>query len=280
MSSVELRQYEIHASSEVEKITETVYYRIFQEYEPETIQLIYSQDTLIGWAHLHIPEYSFHSGFVFIYINPKDRRKGIGTFVYRKLEECLKKFGGNWWSSYPESEAADRFALQVGFDYTNMNSYLVHDGRSVVCDETGIRQARSEDYPTAPNIWGKEYAAMHKRLGLPTEEMEMNEEQRKEDYQFFLEILEDYYVLEVDGKIVGMGTLFDDDSGIGALAVDSKYAGKGYGTKIAAYLTNECKKRGCANPCIYCETQNDNAMHLYQKIGYVEKKRESVAIKN
>ena len=147
-------------------------------------------------------------------------------------------------------------------------------------DETGIRQAKSEDYPTAPDIWGKEYTAMHKRLGLPFEQKEMTEEECKEDFKIFLQMLNLYFVMEVDGLIVGMGTLFDDDSGIGGLAVDEAYAGKGYGTRIAAFLTNECIRRGCHNPCLYCETGNDNAMHIYKKIGYVEKSRESVAFKN
>ena len=215
-----------------------------------------------------------------MYVKPEYRRQGIGTYAYRQAEIKLKEFGGNWWSSYPELEAADRFAMHVGFDYTNTNSYLVYDGRSLTVDETGIRLAKSEDYPTAPDIWGKEYAAMHKRLGLPFEQKEMTEEERKEDFKIFLQMLNLYFVMEVDGIIVGMGTLFDDDSGIGGLAVDEAYAGKGYGTRIAAFLTNECIRRGCPNPCLYCETGNDNAMHIYKKIGYVEKSRESVAVKN
>ena len=107
----------------------------------------------------------------------------------------------------------------------------------------------------------------------------MTEEERKEDYQLFLQWLDRYYVMKVDGTIVGMGTLFDDATGIGGLAVDEAYAGKGYGTRMAAFLTNECIRRGCPNPCLYCESGNDNAMHIYKKIGYVEKSRESVALR-
>ena len=246
----------------------------------ETIQLIYLQEKLVGWIHLYIPEIFIHSGFVFVYVKPEYRRQGIGTYAYRQAEIKLKEFGGNWWSSYPQLEAADCFAMQVGFDYTNTNSYLVHDGRKLKVDETGIRLAKSEDYPTAPYIWGKEYAAMHHRLGLPFEQKEMTEEERKEDYQLFCQWLDQYYVIEVDDTIVGMGTLFEDATGIGGLAIDEAYTGKGYGTRMAIFLTNECIRRGCSNPCLYCETGNDNAMHIYQKIGYVEKNRESVAVKN
>ena len=279
MNDIVLEKYVPTEKEAVKAITEPACYHIFESFKEETIQLIYRQNTLVGWMHLHIPEFFLHSGFVFVYVMPVHRTQGIGTFAYRQAEKKLKEFGGNWWSSYPESEAADRFALHVGFDYTNTNSYLVHDGRSLAVDESGIRQAQAKDYPAAPDIWGKEYAAMHERLGLPVEHKEMTEEERKEDYAYFLRLLKDYYVMEIDGKIVGMGTLFDDNSGIGALAVDAACAGKGYGTRIAAFLTNECMRRGCPNPCLYCETGNDNAMHVYQKIGYVEQNRESVAIK-
>ncbi len=280
MNNIILKEYKPTEIGAVKAITEPTYHNTFDGFKEETIQLIYKQDTLVGWIHLHIPEVFIHSGFVFVYVKPEYRRQGIGTYAYRQAEIKLKEFGGNWWSSYLELEAADRFAMHIGFDYTNTNSYLVHDGRNITVDETGIRLARSEDYPTAPDIWGKEYAAMHKRLGLPFEEKEMTEEERKEDYELFLQLLDRYYVMEVDGIIVGMGTLFDDDSGIGGLAVDGAYAGKGYGTRLAAFLTNECIRRGCPNPCLYCETGNDNAMHIYKKIGYVEKNKESVAVKN
>lgn len=280
MDTIIFKEYKSTEKNIVKAITETTYHNTFDGFKEETIQLIYLQDTLVGWIHLHIPEVFIHSGFVFVYVKPEYRRQGIGTYAYRQAEIKLKEFGGNWWSSYPELEAADRFAMHVGFDYTNTNSYLVYDGRSLTVDETGIRLAKSEDYPTAPDIWGKEYAAMHKRLGLPFEQKEMTEEERKEDFKIFLQMLNLYFVMEVDGIIVGMGTLFDDDSGIGGLAVDEAYAGKGYGTRIAAFLTNECIRRGCPNPCLYCETGNDNAMHIYKKIGYVEKSRESVAVKN
>ena len=279
MENVFLKKYTVDRKEALLAITEPNYHTIFEGFDEETIQLIYLQDTLVGWMHLHIPEIFIHSGFVFVYVKPEYRRRGIGTYAYRQAEMKLKEFGGNWWSSYPELEAADRFAMHVGFDYTNTNSYLVYDGRSLEVDEKEIRLAKSEDYPTAPDIWGKEYAAMHHRLGLPFEQKEMTEEERKEDYQLFLQWLDRYYVMEVDGTIVGMGTLFDDATGIGGLAVDEAYAGKGYGTRMASFLTNECIRRGCPNPCLYCESGNDNAMHIYKKIGYVEKSRESVALR-
>jgi ribosomal protein S18 acetylase RimI-like enzyme len=67
---------------------------------------------------------------------------------------------------------------------------------------------------------------------------------------------------------------------IGSLAVDRACAGRGYGTRLAAFLTNEIIRRGNSKPCLYCELGNDNALHVYRKIGFSEVSRETVAVKN
>ena len=150
------------------------------------------------------------------------------------------------------------------------------------CDmsDDGIRQCRADDYPAAPDLWSREYADMHKRIGLPFERHELTEAERKQEYDQFVQNLRNSFVIESDGKIIGFGTLFDDNSGIGSVAVDRGYAGRGYGTKLTAFLTNECIMRGNNAPCLYCESGNDDAMHIYRKIGYTEESRETVAIKN
>lgn len=280
MESIILKKYDESDKDKVKAITEHIYYDIFKSFINDTISLIYKNDIPVGWIHLYLPASSLYSGFVFVYVVPERRRNGIGTYAYKQAENQLKTVGCNWWSSYPVSEASDRFAMYVGFDYTNTNSYLAHDGNMVSVCTDGIRACRIEDYPAAPDIWSREYAAMHIRIGLPYNKKELTADERKKDYDDFQKNLNNYFVVEVDGRIIGIGSLFNDNSGIGSLAVESAYSGNGYGTRLAAFLTNECIKRGCRNPCIYCEAGNENAMHIYKKIGYVEKGRESFAIKN
>lgn len=280
MEKIILREYRETDKNKVKEITEYSYYNIFENFPKDTIKLIFNNDCLVGWVHLDLPVSILYSGFVFLYVAPQYRRKGIGTYAYRQAENQLKTIGCNWWSSYPESEVADKFAISVGFDYTNTNSCLVHDGSIVSACTDGIRTCRTEDYPTVPDLWSREYAAMHTRIGRPFHKKELSDVERKEAYHNFCKNRNNYFVIEVNKKIIGMGSLFNDNSGIGSLAVDSTYSGNGYGTRLATFLTGECIKRGCQNPCLYCEAGNDNAMHIYQKIGYVEQSRESIAIKN
>ena len=280
ITKVFLRDYSDDDIIAVEKITESIYFDKFKEFDKNTIKIILSESAVVGWAHIHIPNSSLYSGFIFIYVAPEYRRKGIGTWVYRQAESKMIPVGCNWWTSYPESKETDRFVLSIGFDYTNTNSYMVFNGNKHDFDSFGIRPCRLDDYPTAPDIWSREYADMHKRIGIPYHRHELTEDERQQEYEQFSASLHNSYVFEINGKIIGYGTLFDDNSGIGSVAVDRAYAGRGYGTKLAAFLTNECIKRGNMTPCLYCESGNDDAMHVYRKIGYTEVSRETVAIKN
>lgn len=280
MGEISIRKYNDSDIDAVNRITEPIYYDEFKSFSGDKVFLALVNDDVVGWIHIDIPESSLYSGFVFVYIMPDFRRRGIGTAVYKIAEKQFLEVGCNWWSSYPESEVADRFVLSVGFDYTNTNSTLVHNGEIVPISNESIRVCRPDDYKTVDSLWSNEYAAMHKRLGLPYEASEHTAEEERESYNAFCKNINNYFVFEVDGKIVGMGSLFENNSGIGSLAVDRAYSGKGYGTRLAAFLTNECIKRGTKSPVLYCETGNDDAMHIYKKIGYIEQKRESVALHN
>lgn len=150
MKNIAFRKYSVSDESAVNEMTERLYYEVFQKFSKDTVQMIFKEETAVGWIHLSLPESSLYSGFVFLYIDPKHRRKGIGTYAYRQAENRLKAIGCNVWSSYPESKAADTFAMSVGFDYTNTNSCLVHDGNPVAAPTEGIRVCRPEDYPAVP----------------------------------------------------------------------------------------------------------------------------------
>ncbi len=276
MEEISIRKFNDSDIDIVSRI-EPIYYDEFNSFSRDKVFLTVVDDDIVGWIHINIPESSLYSGFVFVYVMPDYRRRGIGTAVYRIAEKQFLEAGCNWWSSYPESDEADRFALSIGFDYTNTNSTLVHNGEIVPISNEGIRICCASDYKAFDSIWSKEYAEMHRRLGLPYEVRENTEDEERENYNAFCENLNNNFVLEVDGKIIGMGSLFDDNSGIGALAVDRAHSGKGYGTRLAAFLTNECIERGIKTPLHYCETKNEDAMRIYKKIGYIEQKRESVA---
>ena len=284
-------------ASKLDPITPSVYQEklrsLWKEYENGRLFAFYENSTLCGWYFLFIPEAPLGSCFVFIFVDPIYRRLGYGTAIYRHAEKEMLASGHNWWSSYPADDGADAFALAVGFDYTSPNSFMVYEsgtssnkGEADITDadhtEPGsvvIRPYEDRDYPLAADIWTNEYAKMHRDLGLPFNAPSKSDEDRKLEQAKYHKNRDFYFVVEKDGQVAGIGGLFDDNSGIGMLAVDSKYQGQGLGTLLTRFLIRECIHLGNPAPCIYCETNNPPAFHVYEKSGFKEKIRESTAIK-
>ena len=246
---------------------------------PERISIAVFQGRTVGWSYLSMPEDLLGSCFVYIYVSPSFRRRGAGRALYRHAWQKIERRQAECWSSYPPSEIADQFALSMGFDYVNTNSYMEYSGTCSDTHDGAIRPYADSDYPAAPDIWTDEYARMHTDLGLPYTPPDRTDAWRAAERAEYVQNAHLTFVMEDNGQIVGIGSLFDDNSGIGALAIDSRHGNKGYGTRLARYLTDECLRRGCKTPHLYCETNNKSAFHLYQKIGYREISQETVAIK-
>lgn len=275
---IERERYELLFS-----FTDEYYIRkLKEEYADGTVYAV-CDDACVGWCHLDIPDQTIWDCFVVVYVAPAYRKRGYGTMIYRWAEEKMLESGCSWWSSYAPDAAADRFALSVGFDYTNHNSYMEYRDpgeieEPLLPDGAVIRPYRPSDYPAAPDIWSREYTRMHRELGLPYAPKEKTEDEKEQERQLYEG--EHYYIMEYAGKTVGIGGLFGDASGIGMLAVDSAYQGRGLGSCMTRFLLCRSREKGTAHPCIYCETNNLPAMHVYRKAGFTEIERESTAIKS
>ena len=86
------------------------------------------------------------------------------------------------------------------------------------------------------------------------------------------------YLMEIDGHLAAYGALFSDGDGVGGVAVDLTRRGRGLGTRMTAFLTRECIRRGHTHPILYCEAGNVDALHVYEKLGYRIESSETVAV--
>ncbi len=257
----------------------------FDEYagEPEKLFALEADGVPVGWMYLHIPDESKYSAFVYIYVIPEHRRRGIGRETYREAARRIRLSGCDWWSSYPPSETADAFCQSVGFTYTNTNHLLVWHGSAsqLACSADGIRPIEARDIPEGPAIWSREYARMHRALGIPYDEVRQTPAQIEADRREIAEHPERWsnvYLMEIDGHLAAYGALFSDGDGVGGVAVDLARRGRGLGTRMTAFLTRECIRRGHAHPILYCEAGNVDALHVYEKLGYRIESSETVAV--
>ena len=267
-------------------LTEPAFLAKYEEYaaSPEELYALDVDGVPVGWMHLHIPPEAKYSAFLYLYVAPDHRRHGIGTEAYRKAVRRIRMVGCDWWSSYPPSGTADAFCRAVGFTYTNTNHYLVWHGTAEQIDypSDGIRPVEARDIPEGPAIWSREYARMHRGLGIPYDETVVTDEQIEADRREIAEHPERWAnvrILEHEGRPAAYGALFADGSGVGGVAVDFACRGRGFGTRMTAYLTRESIRRGCPHPCLYCEAGNDDALHVYEKLGYRIESSETIAVK-
>jgi predicted GNAT family acetyltransferase len=137
-----------------------------------------------------------------------------------------------------------------------------------------IRRYRPDDGSDFHRIWSEGINDMHVRIGIPTDERTAPGDEVFKSYD---DNAENEYVIEEDGKIVAMGCLSGNQ--ISGLAVDLRHGNKGYGTRLAVFLTNEILRRGNRSAILYCESGNENAYHVYQKIGYKERYKEFSSVK-
>jgi len=81
-----------------------------------------------------------------------------------------------------------------------------------------------------------------------------------------------YYVLELDKKIIGVSGLYYDYEDpkdviwIDYFAILSKYQKQGYGSKMMENLVSICKKKKVRMLCVF--TDKDGALAFYQKKGF------------
>lgn len=87
----------------------------------------------------------------------------------------------------------------------------------------------------------------------------------------------DIYVIEVDGKVIGMGHVIKMASTyIGGhelylrdFVITKEYRNQGYGAQFIKFLRELAQKRNCKKVCWYVYNWNDEALGLYKKFSQI-----------
>lgn len=200
----------------------------------------------------------------FLFVNPEYRRRGIGSALWSKIVEiCREKSEQEIWGMYYEKVGRD-FASKIGCYYTSSSVFMEYSGGCLAGQNKAkdIRKCRAEDFSCCQLLWNKGFYETQVRIGNPRAKMYVS---TSEDEENFVKNLDNSYVVEADGCIVGYGTI--DGDKIGALAVDTEMGNKGFGTALMVFMTNEILKRGNKIAGLWCEAKNANARHVYKKSG-------------
>lgn len=257
-----IRKYTEQDEKTIVSMTFGKYAEELKEYSRDKIMIAEYEGNVTGYSYTSLGAVGYY--FVFVYVFTEYRRRGIGTELYSEAEaRCLKEECKEIFSNYFEKNGTDQFVRRLTFSYTTSSDILKFSGSFVPEKEHTIRQCKEEDYLRFQNIWSRGSYEMHKRIGLPVEDPLENDETYREQY---CNDVKNSFALEIDEHIIGVGSITGNR--VSCLAVDMSYNNCGYGTALTIFLTNEILKRGNKEAYITCETGNDNALHIYEKIGY------------
>ena len=201
---------------------------------------------------------------IYIYVLPEYRRCRIGTALCNEAERlCRDKNEPLWWGIYYAPDTI-HFINEMGIKYVSSSVHFEYSGdvlyESEICKN--IRNCRKEDYFPCMELWSQGHYDYQLLVGNPYA--------KKSDVDLTKEVTDDdincWYVLEVDGQIIGCGSAKDGD--IGALAVNKEHVGKGYGAAVATYMLNEMLREGHKVVTSCCEKDNIPSLRLHEKLGF------------
>lgn len=274
MSNINIRKYRPDDEATLLHMTAGKFAEDLAEFSRDRINVAEYDGAVAGWSYTNIRSEKGMMSFVAVYVSEEFRCRSIGTALYREAEaRCIEVGCEELFSSYYESSAV-KFADKLEFSYSNSASRMEYNGGLLHEASCAIRKCCDDDYYLFDDIWSRRMFEMHKRIGLPiTEPVTPNEEFRQQ----YRDDADNMFVLEDEGKIVAVGGLMGDS--IGCLAVELDMNNRGYGTALAVFLTNVIIRRGNKTAYLTCETGNDNACHVYEKIGYKEIYKEYYSVK-
>ncbi|MGA4719790.1 GNAT family N-acetyltransferase [Fictibacillus nanhaiensis] len=218
--------------------------------------LHYENDELIAFLGL----YPFGSTVeVCGMVKPSDRRKGHFHNLFKKGMESAKQCGYQkiLLNAPAGSRAAKEFLLTIGAEYAFSENQMVWEEKPIQPVEgITLRQAKEEDLDMSIRI-------SIEAFGMTQEDATLMER------SFRKEKSTDMLMIDVNERTVGKIRVSrkDGEAWIYGFSILPEHQGKGIGRKVLRQVINEHSSAGYSVH-IEVETKNDNALGLYQAVGF------------
>ena len=207
-------------------------------------------------------------GFYYVYIFSEYRYKGYGYAAACAAEKQIKTAPPLTVTTAYDSKnaAAKRFAEKCGFREKYASAKLIYRGEKFEMPELPVRQYRDEDFLEAYTLADEAFHKMRLETGCFPESTTTppNDKIRRR----FAETVEERYVYELNGKVVGYAKLDGDELDI--ICIKISHQGEGLGRNFLKYMINLMIDSGIKEPALWCVVGNKKARRLYDSLGFEE----------
>ncbi|GAB6109463.1 GNAT family N-acetyltransferase [Fusibacter bizertensis] len=226
-----------------------------------TIFAIRDYDQLVGIAQLEEGK----RAYLYVFINPIYRSKGIGSKAIKLCEDKLLSSGTEEvMATYNCVDVmAKTFAHKNGFARKFASTFMRYLGEEFNLPELSVRNYCDEDYEAAHELYAIAFHEMRMRVGdFPDSVVEQPSDKMRE---LWAKTSDERLVYTLDGEIVGYAHLEGNE--IGSIAIKSKYQGQGIGKRFMKYICNAILSDGNSSVDLYCVVGN-KARLLYDHLGF------------
>lgn len=247
--------------------------RVLEE-EPELFIAAYVDKTLVALVQLETYTTQSHLN---VFVAPPYRRQGIGRAVMQMSEAQLQAGGTRKISTSVRSGVSPSLAFARSLGYAPYYSliYMEQTGGAFAQETLSARLYSDADFVAAHSLYAVAFHEMRVRVGCFPDSVvaEPNDERRKA----WAADAQDRFVYELDGEIVAYSHLHGNE--ISSVSVRSDLQGRGIGRTFVKYLCNEIHRRGYSSVILCCVMGNE-AIHLYNSLGFQETHRMEYMIKS
>lgn len=207
------------------------------------------------------------TGYLYIFVDPTHRHKGIASKVLTDCERLLREGGSSEiLTSYKSNnEISKYFVSKFSYKTKFRSKYMTYTGDTFKLPELSIRNYLAEDYSRAFRLSSKAFHVMRLSTGYFPESKiaEPTEESRT----FWTKTVNERFIYTDGDEIIGHARVVDNE--IDSISIRSDYQGKGFGRNFMKYICNQVLNSGHDSVALYCVDGNV-AINLYESLGFKE----------
>jgi len=229
----------------------------------ESIRCIYADGRLAGAAQLFMET----KAFLYVFIFPEFRNRGIGTRAQKLCEKQLSQHNietimTTYRIDHPEAKI---FAEKHGYKRNFSSAYMKYDGGKFALPKLPVRGYCDADFDAAFKLYAEAFHRMRVSVGdFPDSVIAQPDAETR---QIWAQTADERLVFVDAGIVVGYAHVEGDE--IGSVAVRIQNQGRGIGRNFVKYACNTILDGGNDFVSLYCVVGN-NARRLYDSLGFRE----------
>lgn len=234
--------------------------------DPKAKVMVYDDGEVKGYILLTPRNQVTNSWNIDIYVNPKYRRKGIGSKLYKEAYKFLYEKKVNILSTKYVKDESNIYEFYKNLDFNRWFSYYEMEYTGKVKEDSRLKFIHYEDkyYNSYVELIAKGFYSLRVINDIqpyicytPSEEDRKNIINDKENI-----------FITLDNKDQIIATVFIKDGYIDELVVNKKYRDIGLGKETTRFAINKCISLGADKICLDVITTNDKAIMMYKELGF------------